>query len=1392
MSLYYMPAAIRSKLESLRQNFFIGSELGDRKMAWVSWNTCLASKELGGLGIGSIHALNVGLLFKWIWRFLHNQSDLWISVIKGIYGCSGGIFGENFARSCHSPWSGILSMIKKLKHKGIDLMAFCKRKLGNGESILFWEDVWWGNQTLKSLYPRIHMLDSHKDCCVAHRLPPHEWNTVLRCDPRGGIEASQFNELRLHIESVVLNSNPDSWSWTPNIHKGFTVASVRLLVDSHLLPVGPHATRWNRNIPIKVNVFVWRALLNKLPSRVNLDQFVSDIVAAIGRYWIESIVIVVFLASSWKANQSNICRHSSSRQRDMNKENVSVANIQGPNGRVTRARAKALGVSGGLPPLHPVLKQDQKQALQPKTKRASSDSKSATDVAPAVQVKRRAVLKDISNNSFNGSSVKVLNGFKAQTSKQIKKCTAKKNERVAPSIRVDPRIQKRTTKATENKTKPITKELQEATLHPNSENDRAIQPYISLDEGNTITSEVEASKVHSIIDIDAMHTGPQMCSLYAADVYGNLRTAEKTPEPHQGSKTFAEHFFLFFAYCKVPPFTQLKLRHSVDYMKTVQQEITQEMRGILIDWLVEVCEEYGLAMETFYLTVALLDLYLSKKCIGKRRLQLLGITCMLLASKYEEICAPRVEEFCFITDKTYTRGEVLEMEYQILDVLSFQMSVPTTKKFLRRFLLAAQSSYKAPVIELEFLANYLAELTLVEYSFRKFLPSLVAASAVFLAKWTIDQDEDPWNATLEHYTRYKASELKATVLALQDLQLNDATPLRTIRQKYKQQKVGFECVAGKDKRYHLNVLKQFFAISIPCVHYFTILVEDLDGHQDRPVNGLNSQQVENLPSTSVTDRVFQHAFSTTNGTNARNIPITRRGNSNAPRRSPLNSGYWISIELVITVSQLIAAVIVLSLSRHEQPHAPLFTWVIGYASGCVATLPLLFWRFYFRNHATDQDPALPRQSSAPSSISAIATSFTSSSNGTSSLAADTQNTTARTRPIAALLYASAHVIDIDQDRPVNGLNSQQVENLPSTSVTDRVFQHAFSTTNGTNARNIPITRRGNSNAPRRSPLNSGYWISIELVITVSQLIAAVIVLSLSRHEQPHAPLFTWVIGYASGCVATLPLLFWRFYFRNHATDQDPALPRQSSAPSSISAIATSFTSSSNGTSSLAADTQNTTARTRPIAALLYARLKVPVEYFKMGLDCFFAVWFVVGNVWIFGGHTSASDAPNLYRLCLVFLTFCCIGYAMPFILCATICCCLPCIISVLGFREDMSQNRGATTESINSLPTYKFKIKKHKRGNSKESQAGASEGGIVAAGTEKERVVSGEDAVCCICLAKYANNDELRELPCTHFFHKDCVDKWLKINASCPLCKSEVGESVLGSITEPTAAGVQS
>ncbi|KAL2517632.1 RING/U-box superfamily protein [Abeliophyllum distichum] len=381
-----------------------------------------------------------------------------------------------------------------------------------------------------------------------------------------------------------------------------------------------------------------------------------------------------------------------------------------------------------------------------------------------------------------------------------------------------------------------------------------------------------------------------------------------------------------------------------------------------------------------------------------------------------------------------------------------------------------------------------------------------------------------------------------------------------------------------------------------------------------------------------------------------------------------------------------------------------------------------------------------------------------------------------------------HVIDItnrsdasssstsDEQRS-NGLEQQQSEDQGSTSVRVPVYQSPLISASGSNSRNPPLIQRGNSRRRRRSPLNSALWISFLLVLTVSQIIAAAVVLSLSEHEHPHAPLKVWIVGYALGCVGMLPLLYWRFRHRNQGSEQDASHHRQDSIQNGYSAI------SSTRIVLEREDrwTTGTASRGSQNAGIPSSRIKALVEYFKMALDCFFAVWFVVGNVWVFGGHASSAEAPNLYRLCIVFLTLSCIGYAMPFIVCAAICCCLPCLISVLGIREDLIHYRGATQEVINSLPTYKFKVK-IKNSNDNKCNPDADEGGIVAAGTEKERLLSGEDAICCICLAKYLNSDELRELPCSHLFHKECVDKWLKINATCPLCKAEVDEDHMESI----------
>ncbi|XP_068648784.1 E3 ubiquitin-protein ligase At1g63170-like [Aristolochia californica] len=377
--------------------------------------------------------------------------------------------------------------------------------------------------------------------------------------------------------------------------------------------------------------------------------------------------------------------------------------------------------------------------------------------------------------------------------------------------------------------------------------------------------------------------------------------------------------------------------------------------------------------------------------------------------------------------------------------------------------------------------------------------------------------------------------------------------------------------------------------------------------------------------------------------------------------------------------------------------------------------------------------------------------------------------------------ASSSASHNDHSSDLDVSNNEQ----PSSSMQAQISQSSSSSSSmassTSNSRNGHFLRRGADGFGRRSrsPLNSGLWISIELVVTMCQIISSIVVLSFSRHENPQAPLFAWVVGYAAGCVATLPLLYWRYAHRNNqGSEQESTNGHQSSSPSNPP-------SDSGYISIPIPQVQEGEDRHASVGSgtgfgIFSARLNVLVDHFKMALDCFFAVWFVVGNVWIFGGHSSASEAPNLYRLCIVFLTFSCIGYAMPFILCATICCCLPCIISILGFREDLGHGRGATPESINALPTLKFRLKKSKNREGSEIDAeGVGEGGVLAAGTDKERIISAEDAVCSICLAKYGDNEELRELPCVHFFHVECVDKWLKINASCPLCKREVGECVI-------------
>ena len=106
------------------------------------------------------------------------------------------------------------------------------------------------------------------------------------------------------------------------------------------------------------------------------------------------------------------------------------------------------------------------------------------------------------------------------------------------------------------------------------------------------------------------------------------------------------------------------------YMKK-QADINEKMRAILIDWLIEVHYKFKLNPDTLFITINIIDRYLSVKPVKRQVLQLVGVTAMLIASKYEDIYPPPIQDFVYITDNAYTQKDILEMEYEILKALHF-------------------------------------------------------------------------------------------------------------------------------------------------------------------------------------------------------------------------------------------------------------------------------------------------------------------------------------------------------------------------------------------------------------------------------------------------------------------------------------------------------------------------------------------------------------------------------------------------------------------------------------------------------------------------------------------------------------------------------------------------
>ncbi|XP_022877743.1 E3 ubiquitin-protein ligase At1g63170-like isoform X1 [Olea europaea var. sylvestris] len=253
-----------------------------------------------------------------------------------------------------------------------------------------------------------------------------------------------------------------------------------------------------------------------------------------------------------------------------------------------------------------------------------------------------------------------------------------------------------------------------------------------------------------------------------------------------------------------------------------------------------------------------------------------------------------------------------------------------------------------------------------------------------------------------------------------------------------------------------------------------------------------------------------------------------------------------------------------------------------------------------------------------------------------------------------------------------------------------------------------------------NPFNSRTWMLIEFLALTFQITLITYTLSISKDEKPVWPMRLWVSGYAFGCFLSLILLNWRYlFFYVTQRNNDP----------SFSDI----------------EQQRNVQESRSLQNM---------DKCRTWLELLFAIWFVMGNVWVFDSRFGLfRQAPKLNVLCISLLSWNAFSYSFPFLLFVLLCCCVPMLSSFLGYNMNMaSHDRGATDEQLAKLPAWKYKD----IGNSFD----------LGNSTKDD-----ENTECCICLAKYRVKDEIRQLPCTHIFHLKCVDQWLKIISCCPLCK---------------------
>lgn len=297
---------------------------------------------------------------------------------------------------------------------------------------------------------------------------------------------------------------------------------------------------------------------------------------------------------------------------------------------------------------------------------------------------------------------------------------------------------------------------------------------------------------------------------------------------------------------------------------------------------------------------------------------------------------------------------------------------------------------------------------------------------------------------------------------------------------------------------------------------------------------------------------------------------------------------------------------------------------------------------------------------------------------------------------------------------------------------------------------------------------------LDLIWNTLLLLASLVVLVVSRDETTSVPLRIWIIGHGIQCVLHMVCVCVEYRrrqelrlanrFRGHSGSglnlNGSVINRRS--PSSGSLPGNEEAALLEGVAPAQTGDEDDTS---------------VAKHVESANTMFTFIWWIIGFYWVSsGGSTLAEDAPDLYWICIAFLAldvfFVVICVVMACLVGIAVCFCLPCIIALLYAVADQE---GATKEDIEHLPRFIFRT----TGESEKDNGEIVEslGGIIFecdVDNPEGHSLPAEDATCVVCLSEYEDGSELRQLPCHHLFHSACIDKWLCINATCPLCKRSI------------------